>query len=198
LQTDPFARHVLRQRDQDSPALTVEWGLLRMLDQPACTNLQEELKLLAQPWEIRKATKTLDKDLPETPGLYMFVWRPVFSFDVADESISGSLFQVLYVGMAGAATKKNSGKGNLRQRYRDYKKYINEDLTAIWKNTPAGTRHERMMRYLALHPLEYWFTTVEEKEEIPLLEDRLIKLLNPPLNLIGKPRLRTGSPRPAF
>lgn len=202
MQTDPFARHVLRQRDQASPALTVDWGLLRMLDQPACAMLQEDLKLFAQPWEIRRATKTLSQTLPESAGLYMFVWRPVFSFDLADCDESGSLFQILYVGRAGGVRSNNGNgdvkNGTLRRRYQKYQRFIGENPSDIWEETPTSTRDERLMRYLALHPLEYWYTVVEEDREIPLLEDRLIKLLNPPLNSVGKPRLKTQKPKPAF
>ncbi|NQE65004.1 hypothetical protein E1H18_785 [Caulobacter sp. RHG1] len=58
-------------------------------------------------------------------------------------------------------------------------------------------RAAALKKYLSLWPLEYWFLPVEDRTAIPDLEKRLIRLFAPPLNKIGRLRVRTRE-MPAF
>lgn len=192
---DELARLVVRYRDSPSPMLQVEWALLRLLDATHCSMLQNDLHEHASQWEVCAATGDLWKMLPDRPGLYMFVWRPPFGFQVAEGRRSGDLYQVLYVGQAGAGHGTTS---TLRDRYKTYTRHIGGSADLLWQRDEPISRASRLDRYLKLRPLEYWFTVVEDRAQIKLLEDRLLQLLNPPVNRDRRPRLVRGEPRPAF
>jgi len=187
--TDAFAPLVRRYRDAHSPTLDINWALLRLLDRPLCEQLTTDLRSEGGPWEVHVATERTWEVVPEEPGLYAFLWRPPFAFDVAENKRPGDLAQVLYVGKAGASDSGQPTTGNLRQRYKEYVKYVRGDPEVLWKGNEPRTRVQLLGRYLTLRPLEYWFTVVPRHSEIPHLEDRLIKLLNPPCNLQRLPRL---------
>jgi len=187
--TDAFAPLVRRYRDAHSPTLDVNWALLRLLDRPLCEQLTIDLKNESLPWEVHTVTERTWEAVPEEPGLYMFLWRPHFAFDVAENQRPGDLAQVLYVGKAGADDYGQPSTGNLRIRCKDYVKYVRGDPEILWKSSEPRTRPQLLSRYLTLRPLEYWFTVVPRHSEIPLLEDRLIKLLNPPCNIQRLPKL---------
>lgn len=189
-------RLVARHRDEPSPALRVDWGLLRLLDERHCRNLELDLADQAGEWEINRATPELHQSLPDQPGLYMFVWRPVFQFRIAEQRRSGSLYQILYIGQAGGAG--NGSSNTLRGRYRDYIGFLQSEPAQMWAEPAGRTRKEVLARYLTLRPLEYWWTIVKDREFIASLEDRLIKLLNPPGNINRGPVLRPGTPQPAL
>jgi hypothetical protein len=195
-----LASLVARHRDADSPTLEINWALLRLLDRGSCQQLQVDLQAEGEPWEVMTATERTWEAVPAESGLYMFVWRPWFTFDVAERRRPGDLGQVLYIGKAGADDNGQPTSGNLRLRYRDYLKHLRNDPDVLWSRTEPHTRPQLLDRYLTLRPLEYWFTVVPRHSEVPLLEDRLIKLLNPPCNKQRAPRLkgRLGPPRPAF
>lgn len=191
---------VVRYRDADSPVLGVDWALLRLLDQASCRQLCDDLRNAGQPWEILTATEQAWEAIPDEPGLYMFVWRPWFALDVANARSHGELRQVLYVGKAGADDAGDRTKGGLKQRYRTYVKHLRSDPDALWSRTEPHTRAELLDRYLCLRPLEYWFTVIPQYEHVPMLEDRLIKMLNPPCNRQRTPKItgKFGPARPAF
>ncbi|MEU9890133.1 hypothetical protein [Sphaerisporangium sp. NPDC051011] len=192
-----FNKIVQRYREEDSPALQLEWGLLRMLDGEACKVLQEDLRQYAKPWEVFTATDGLADALPPMPGLYMFVWQPSFKFDVADRPGQGNLPQVLYIGQAGGA---NSRSNTIRQRYKDYRPHMRGNPEELWTRPEPVTRPERLSRYLSLRPLEFWCAIVDNRDKIEHLEKRLIRLFNPPLNDRGRPKIRArmGSARSAW
>lgn len=191
---------VTRHRDFASPVLTVDWALLRLLDQQGSQILQDDLRENGQPWEVLAATEHAWEAIPEQPGLYVFVWRPWFSFDIAEQQRPGDLTQVLYVGKAGASDQGQPSSGNLRQRYRSYLKHLRAEPGELWSRTEPRTRTQLLDRYLALRPLEYWFTVVPDPQHVPTLEDRLIKLLNPPCNKQRVPKIpaKLGPAQPAF
>jgi hypothetical protein len=194
--SDPFVPLVRRYGETDSPSLRVDLGLRRLLDRAHCRSLQRDLAEFASPWEVRSVTDQLGETLPDTPGLYMFVWRPDFAFQMASDSKPEGPLQVLYIGQAGGG--RNSS-GTLRGRYKGYRKYLNGNPEEIWTDGAIPTRREGILaRYLPLRPLEYWCSEVEDSSRVSLLEDRLIKLLNPPLNINQGPRLRPQSAQPAF
>lgn len=191
---------VTRHRDADSPVLGIGWALLRLLDQGACEQLRCDLRSEGQPWEIMLANEHTWEAVPDEPGLYMFVWRPWLTFDVAEAPRSGDLRQVLYVGKAGADDAGNRTSGGLKQRYRSYVKHLRINADILWNGTEPRTRVQMLDRYMCLRPMEYWFTVIPRYDQIPLLEDRLIKMLNPPCNRQRVPRItaRFGPATPAF
>lgn len=191
-----FDRLVARYRDDPSPALRVEWGLLRLLDERYCQTLEDDLAGAADRWEVMRAVPELHQSIPDMPGLYMFVWRPPFQFHLAPElSQPGTVSQILYVGQAGGGA---GSENTLRGRYREYQQYLESEPAKVWAEPAGNTRKEVLARYLALRPLEYWWTIVKNRTEIAGLEDRLIKLLNPPGNLNRGPILRPRTPQPAL
>lgn len=189
---------VVRYRDEPSPTLSSDWPLLRLLDERGCGQLLTDLRREGQAWEVQKATEHAWESTPDQPGLYMFVWKAHFSFDVAENRAPGDLRQVLYVGKAGATDRGEPTSGTLRTRYRDYVKHLRGDPRELWNPTRATTRPQRLSRYLTLRPLEHWFTVIPQHREIPVLEDRLIKLIDPPCNIQRRPTLHPRPPTPAF
>ncbi|WP_084533443.1 hypothetical protein [Nocardia fusca] len=196
---DALNRIVHRYREEDSPALPIEVGLLRMLDAASCTQLDDDLREFASPWEVYEATGNLASSLPDEPGLYMFVWRPQFAFAVDGRPSShGSFPQLLYVGQAGAS---RTGDGNtIRRRYKEYRRYLRASPEALWTDTEPITREQKLSRYLPLRPMEFWCTTISDRTKIRGLEKRLIRLWNPPLNDSDRPKLRgrLGAARAAW
>lgn len=196
--TDALTRVVQRYREDDSPALQIEVGLLRMLDATNSEQLASDLREFASPWEIHQATEDLSPALPDEPGLYMFVWRPPFQFHVGAMPTHGSFPQLLYIGQAGAS---NNDRGNtIRLRYKDYRRHLRGNPEDLWTQAEPENRNQRLTRYLSLRPLEFWCATIPERNRIEGLEKRLIRLYNPPLNDRGRPKLRgrLGTPRAAW
>lgn len=192
-----MARLVSRYREEDSPALHVDMGLLRMLDEPGCKSLEADLEEHAGRWEIYTATDKLADALPDEPGLYMFVWRPPFQFRI-DGPSEGTFPQILYIGQAGGAAKDFGN--TIRARYKDYRKHLRGNAEELWTQEEPTTRSQRLSRYLSLRPLEFWCATTMDRSRIENLEKRLIRLHNPPLNQRSRPKLRGkwGTPRAAW
>ncbi|MFB9368955.1 hypothetical protein [Kitasatospora albolonga] len=194
---DTIARAVNRHRLGASPALEIQLGITPMLDVPAHQVLQDDLKRLASPWERLKATEGIVDAIPDQPGLYMFVWSPSIKLSMADRT-AASFHQVLYIGHAGGAGQMGN---TLRNRYRDYRKHLRGNPENLWTREPPTNRHDRLTHYLALRPLEYWFATIDDRSMIKNLEERLLHLYNPPINIQGGPLLRgrlSPTPKPAF
>lgn len=192
---DTLADLVLRHRDSPSPVLHNHLALLRLLDEAGSKALSADLSRDAQPWEMRVATKRTWEMVPDEPGLYMFVWRPFFRFEVTEGGNVG-LERVLYLGQAGAGQYRQA---TLRSRYKSgYSKYFPGDPAQLWDEREVIQRNARLERYLTLRPLEFWFTVVQNREQIGLLEDRLIQMLNPPINRDRRPKLVRGRAQPAF
>lgn len=181
---------VAKHRDRDSPTLAVELALQRLLDVRDCLALQNTVAAVAGPWEAHAASERLYENLPAEAGIYMFVWRPPFHFDVHQGRRPFDLTQVLYVGRAGGGSSTNT----LKARYKDYRKYLRGDPAGLWEEGEPITRPTRLARYLTLRPLEYWCAVISDPAEVDSVEARLTKLLNPPLNKDRRPKLR---PKPA-
>jgi hypothetical protein len=187
---------VRQYRDSPSPVLPNQLALLRLLDKAGCETLRGDLQRHGLPWEVRMATQRTWEMIPDQPGLYMFVWRPWFRFDVAEEQRPIDLVQVLYVGQAGSGKYRQA---TLRSRYKTgYSKYFPSDPARLWEEREVLRRNDRLERYLSLQPLEYWFTVIEAREQIGLLEDRLLQMLNPVINRDRRPKLVRGAAQPAF
>lgn len=191
---DAFTPLILRNRDAPSPSLRVEWALLRLLDRGHCKQLEEDLAEMAEAWEIHVATESLWNTLPDEAGIYLFVWRPHFSFEVAERRKPGSLSQVLYVGRAGG----ESSNGTLAKRYKSYRKAVASPPASLWDAEPPRKREQLLERYLSLRPLEYWCAVAKDKSRIAELEERLIMTLNPPCNRRLTPTLIPRPAEPAF
>ena len=159
-------------------------------------NITQELAAVGQAWEIRRATPDLWQQIPDKPGLYMFVFSPHLRLNMARPEAQIGLPRAIYVGRAGSA----SGSGTLRARYRtEYRNYVCSDPDRLWEDVPSSERKYLLKKYLNLWPLEYWYLEIAKRETITRLEIGLIKLLNPPLNYQGTTKLRpVGTARPAF
>lgn len=186
---------VAEHRDRESPVLELQVPLLRLLDSHGLKHLMEKVERVANGgWEVALATDTLWHSLPKEPGLYMFVWRPEFRFQMGQHDRPDSLSFVLYVGQTGSEKSSRT----LAERYRDYRRFISGNAEKLWEEVPVETRATKLGRFLTLRPLEYWYCVVPDQSEVDLLEDQLIKLLNPPLNGPRSPRVKFMKPQPAF
>lgn len=181
-------------RDDPPPMLAFDVPLNYLMDTDHCNMVTEEFKRLGTAWVTRKAVRNLWEQLPKKSGLYMFVWRPTLRFNL--EAVPEMSFSwVLYVGRAGDATSLNT----LRDRYRaEYSRYVSGDPGVLWNTSRYADRKDRLRRFLTLTPLEYWYTEVAERDKIQMLEKRILKILSPPLNMAGGPKLRSTKPVKAF
>jgi len=182
-----------RKHDAMQPLLSV-LSVAELVDHSFCRSMSEELSLGQRSWEVRKATPDLWQQLPETPGLYMFVFIPCLKLRMASPERLLSIPYALYVGCAGC-----EGSGTLRSRYQtEYRRYVTQDPEYLWDIQNARDRKTLLKKFLNLYPLEYWYLEVQERETIKRLETQLIKVLNPPLNSQGKVRLHPQMTRQAF
>jgi hypothetical protein len=188
-------RAIALHREDPSPSLPFALPIDRLMDDAYCQNIGGALAAAGSDWMSKKATKELWRQLPEKPGLYMFVWTPCLSMSLEREPANRHCFRwVLYIGKTG-----DSGAMTLRQRYKGgYAKYMERDPEALWdRNEPKG-RPARLARYLRIQPLEYWYIVINDRPKIAHLEKRLVALLNPPLNRTGLPKLQVNRPEKAF
>lgn len=194
--SDAFSTAVALHRDVDITPITFQPPLLPLLDPSHCTAWEQELKKHATKWEMRRATVDLWYQLPDKAGLYMFVWRPAFHFEMEGQAGPHAFSWVLYLGLAGAGTSKNT----LRARYKgEYSKYVAGDPAKLFANLTGRGRKDLMERWLLLQPLEYWWAEVRDTTRLAELEKQLIKLLGPPLNTQHrKLRTRESTRGPAF
>jgi hypothetical protein len=189
-----FQQLIRARRDEPAHLLQFAPCVERLLDGDLCESVVRIMQSLGVCWERYPAHDALDSQLPDERGVYMFVWRPRIAFAFST-SYQQSLPWILYVGKAGTA---GGVADTLPVRYRTYRRYIGKSPSSLWDRIPPKTREERLSRYLTLRPLEYWFVTVEELDEIRRLEKHLIKLFRPPINDQHARCLRPGRARPAF
>ena len=164
------------------------------MDVEFCSAINLEIAASATPWESFKATPTLWNQIPAKCGIYMFLFESTLRL-TAVTSVPSAFQWVLYVGRAGSPDSTKT----LKDRYRaEYSKYIGGDPNQLWDATHPRTREDRLKKYLSIYPLRYWFSIIEDRYKIPVIENRLIKILNPPLNVAGRSRLKIMQPEPAF
>ena len=197
--TDELEHLIHRHRDEESPTLSVDWALLRLLDRAGTGALCQDLTDLGDGWEVCEATERLWENLPDQPGLYMFVWRPWFRFTMMETAagvppMPDSTSQILYIGQAGSSIYETGN--TLKIRYKSYRRFIRSEPSRLWAPTLRISRPTRL-EYLALRPLEYWFTVVEDRSAIKSLEARLLNMFNPPLNQAGLPKTIGARAKPA-
>jgi hypothetical protein len=185
-----------RRFDSAIKPLTALLSLQDLLNAEFCKNVTQELAVGGRAWEVQRATPELWQQIPDRPGLYMFVFNPHLRLKMAHPETETALPRALYVGRAGSA----SGSGTLRARYRtEYKNYVCCDPDRLWEDVSGNERKHLLRKYLNLWPLQYWYLEIAERETIARLEKGLIKLLNPPLNYQGTAKLRpVGLAGPAF
>lgn len=191
---DSVVRQTLARHREDPPqGMGLTLPIHHQMDQDFCGAVSADLSKHCGAWEKRLATPDLWKQLPAESGVYMFVFASKLVFQTATASFSPTW--VLYVGRAGNATSNRT----IRDRYQgEYCKYIGKDPEILWSTNAPTCREERMARFLTIYPLQYWFTTIADRSQIPNIEDRLIKLLAPTLNERQQPRLRPQAPQTAF
>ncbi|MGY1714215.1 hypothetical protein ACI78R_07145 [Geodermatophilus sp. SYSU D01106] len=181
--------------DDDWASVTFRPPFLRLLDVDHCSVLSAQLAELGE-WEIRSAVP--DLQLPDAPGLYMFVWRPTLVLKAAQAPHERTFPWVLYCGRTGAGASTNT----LASRFRTgYSKYLIGEPSDLFLREPPADRAGRLGRYLQLRPLEFWFLEIDDQVKIAQLEKRLIKALAPPLNSQHNPSrlpVRSGKPVSAF
>lgn len=180
----------------ESQALQFNFIPNRLVNKKYCEKLSEKLISNCNgKWEKTVATPGLGDSLPDKPGIYMFVWRLFFPF-VFDEYTS-NINLILYIGKAGTT----DGNGSLKSRYKnEYSKFVKTNAEKIWENCQLKSRKDRLSKFLNLYELEYWFAVMDNcanLNDICDIEDRLIKLFNPPANKSGL-RMKYSQPTDAF
>lgn len=191
---DVDLRKVLaRHREDPPPSLDFSLAIHHQLDQEFCTAVTEMLGENGASWEKLRATPTLWNQIPAECGLYMFVFESSLALEAEDTAFRPAW--VLYVGRAGSAESTRT----LKDRYKEeYSKYVSGSAENLWASEYPRTRAQKLSKYLTMFPLQYWFATIQNRAAIPDLEDRLIKLLSPPLNTHQQPRVRRHAEEPAF
>lgn len=149
------------RRDEPTPYISLQLPIDPLIDSDHCQAISEHLENHGSPWEYKLATKDLADQIPDEPGLYMFVWNPALRL-VCDDDARVFFRYVLYIGQAGAEA---ASKNTLRSRYQtEYANYLDKDPRLLWEQGIARKRHERLLKYLAVSPLEYWWSLIEDKE----------------------------------
>lgn len=167
----------------------------RLVNKSYCESLSKDLiTVFGNKWEKLSATPKLASRLPSLPGIYMFVWKPHFDFEFE----VGNLWMnyIVYIGKAG----DDLNNATLKSRYTtEYSKIVKSDAEQIWQANDLITRKDKLMRYLNLWELEYWYIAMEKNnlKQIRIFENKLIELFNPPANKVGL-RAKYGKPQSAF
>jgi len=183
-----------KYREIPAVGLDFSFPVSWQMDQDFCQTVTDELRLHGAKWECRKALPTLHHQVPAKSGVYMFVYRSTLRLDTANDDSFNPTW-VLYVGRAGYSNNNST----LKNRYKsEYSKYVGGNPEILWNNEPITCRADFLKRYLSIYPLQYWYCIIPDRDKIKLIEDRLIKLLSPPLNRNSRPRLMILPPQPAF
>lgn len=191
---EAIVRQTLARHREDPPrGMEMMLPIHHHMDQDFCTAVSKDLIKYCAIWEKRLATPDLWKQLPDESGVYMFVFASPLCLQTTSDMFSPAW--VLYVGRAGDANSRRT----IKERYRgEYGKYIGKDPDILWTGGPCSSREDRLSLYLTIYPLSYWYATVKDRQLIPHIEDRLIKLLAPMINDRRLPRVRLQAPQPAF
>lgn len=174
---------ILSNLSERSPSLVFEIAPDRLINKDYCENLSNEV-FSKLDWEVLTASPTTFERIPETSGLYMFVWKPYFK--IKNNMGKFDLRYILYVGKADATTS------NLKTRYKkEYSDYVKQQPDTIWSKSDIDNRDKRLRKYLNLWELEYWFCSITNSEDINKIdkfERDLIETLSPPINYQYKPK----------
>ena len=191
-----FVEVLCKFRGEPASILEFKPSIDALINSADCLDLGQVLHPSETKWERLIAVENLGSMLPAERGLYMFVWRPDLTLQFSAVPETERFFWVLYVGKAG---KEGGLADTIKNRYTtEYSKYVGKDPSCLWDSHAASKREDRLARYLTLRPLEFWYLTMTEVPDIQLLERRLIKILQPPLNIQHSRKLQAGIPTPAF
>lgn len=186
------------RRGEQAPPLQLSLPVDLLIDTEHCSRVASVLKEIAAAWETSPALPGLGETLPDSPGLYMFVWEPRISLFLANDEKHHKFRYVIYVGKTGGSGSQNT----LKKRYNgEYAKYVGGDPSILWEPVDVKTRDGMLQRYLTLHPLEYWYMEYpdKKKDQIDKHEEYLRRLLSPPCNIQQpRTRVRKGPACPAF
>lgn len=175
-------------RNEVAEPLSVSVPVHALIDKSYCLAVKEALATAGQEWQTFTATPNVADLLPNSPGLYMFLWEPFFGIKL--ESGDYHFKWCLYVGKAEHTT--------IRNRYKnEYQAYVQGDPAILYKEG-GKSRKEMLQKYLCLQPLRIWCLEINEVQLIDPYERKLIDILNPPLNTHGKLRGRLATPEKAF
>lgn len=167
-------RSILAQnRNRPINNLETEIPVQALIDEDFCVQVSAVMNSGSNKWQKLLAHPDVGTMLPDRHGIYMFCWEPPLEFQT--ETSVNRFDRCLYVGKADKTT--------IRGRFEaEYKGLIKRDPSLLFKTNETMSRKQRLEKYLCLHPLSIWFLVVDGKSSISDLEDKLIDLLNPPLN----------------
>lgn len=160
-------------RNRSIKRLVREIPIQALIDEDFCVQVSAAMNSGPAKWQKLRAYPDVGAILPDRHGIYMFCWEPPLIFET--ETRQSRFDWCLYVGKADETTIRGRFEG-------EYKKYVMGDPRLLYETKENMTREERLSKYLCLQPLSIWFLIVDDKPSIPDLEDKLIDLLNPPLN----------------
>lgn len=171
-----------------SPKLPFKISIDANIDRDYCDGLVEDFREVSSGWHSLDVTPNMSIQIPDKPGLYMFIWRSCLSLRMK-EGDSKNLEWCIYVGKAGKS---------LRARFDgEYGRHISGDPSQLW-NKNLSSREEKIRTYMTLRPLTYLYAEVSDASAIDMLESKLIDILSPPLNSISTIRASFAKSEPAF
>jgi|GEM_PF-1524811 len=198
--SDTYQRAIDDNFGKDPNCFVWQRPSLPQLQHQFADGLAKDLDAIGGHWEYLKAHPAIAKDIPEEPGLYMFVWSYFLRLNCGVERPTERFPVVLYVGQAGGGELASS-RGTLRSRFvSEYRRLLEDNPSGLWATKPARDRNGRLSAGLSLRPLEYWWLSVArtKSDQLMSLEKRLVVLYDPPLNSELRFRPRTTTPRKAF
>ena len=188
--SDNIRRTLAKNRNVRSPALPFYVPIDSNIDADYCGAAIEEMQACTSGWHKIPVTSNMVTYIPDKPGLYMFVWRSCLKLNGVADGQDQYFDWCLYVGKA-----ETSLQSRFKGEYKAHTEGVSDDL---WK-TKLVRRSEKLQAYLTLRPLYYLYTTTIEIDKISELESKLIDILSPPLNDVGKIRATFAkAPEPAF
>ena len=155
-------------------------------------------------WNSRHAGRSVKRILPETPGIYMFVWSPNAPFNVINGeaiSVSRPFSSVMYVGIA---------EDSIYRRYDEYFRILQMRRPEYLFEVEDTSRDGRLQKYLSIYPLQFWWAPLSSRNQRRLnnrrsrvsflknIEERVIKFFNPPVNVQHTIKVHVGKEEKAW
>lgn len=142
--------------------------------------LKEDVDTSGDGWEVVKNISAGSaKAIPDKmKGLYFFMWSPQIDFETTQ-----GVFNICNVVYVGSSTSIDNG---IKNRFlADYEGLIGKHYDVHWIKKEAVGREDKLKKIMNLGCLNFFFNTMNDasKEQILDMEERLIKLLNPPGNI---------------
>jgi len=198
LNDDEYRAIVEGRQDEEALSIAISLNLPWLLSSGRCQALASDLRTLGNSWEALPVTPGLAEQIPPSPGLYLFVWKPQFEFNFGIHAPRQRPLYALYVGKAGI---RGGTQDTLRTRFRSaYERYIHGDPSVLWERGRVPiNREDRLRTFLTLRPLEYWFLPLSDRsriDDVERIEKKLQLLLSPPINIQHSRGLKLGLTRP--